>query len=69
LAVFLRYPYSKKITFMPVLFSALTVLLVTSIHFILQNLASKNLDFIFACYFNLVIALTIGLYLFVRKRI
>ena len=69
LAVFLRYPYSKKTTFMPVLFSALTVLLVTSIHFILQNLASKNLDFIFACYFNLVIALTIGLYLFVRKRI
>lgn len=69
LAVFLRYPYSKKTTFMPVLFSALTVLLVTSIHFILQNFASKSLDFIFACYFNLVIALTIGLYLFVRKRI
>ncbi|MGL4226949.1 MAG: LptF/LptG family permease [Rickettsia sp.] len=69
LAVFLRYPYSKKTTFMPVLFSALTVLLVTSIHFILQNFASKNLDFIFACYSNLVIALTLGLYLFVRRRV
>ncbi|AAU04315.1 LptF/LptG family permease [Rickettsia typhi] len=69
LAVFLRYPYSKKTTFIPVLFSALTVLLVTAIHFILQNFASKNLDFIFACYFNLLVALTIGLYLLVRKRI
>ncbi|ADE30452.1 Putative permease [Rickettsia prowazekii str. Rp22] len=69
LAVFLRYPYSKKTTFMPVLFSALTVLFVTAIHFILQNFASKNLDFIFACYFNLLVALTIGLYLLVHKRI
>lgn len=69
LAVFLKYPYSKKITFIPILFTALSVLIVTSIHFTLQNFASKNLAFVSACYLNIFLILATGLYLFVRKRI
>ncbi|WP_419235102.1 LptF/LptG family permease [Rickettsia endosymbiont of Nabis limbatus] len=69
LAVFLKYPYSKKTTFMPILFAALSVLIATSAHFTLQNFASKNLAFITACYLNIFFILSIGLYLFTRKRI
>lgn len=69
LAVFLKYPYSKKTTFMPILFAALSVLIATSIHFILQNFASKNLAFISACHLNICLNLLIGLYLFIRKRV
>ncbi|XVN41042.1 MAG: LptF/LptG family permease [Rickettsia endosymbiont of Argas persicus] len=69
LSVFLKYPYSKKTTFIPILIAALSVLIATSSHFILQNFASKNLNLIFACYLNVLLILIIGLYLFVRKRI
>lgn len=69
LAVFLKYPYSKKTTFIPILLTALSVLTVTSIHFILQNFASKNLDLIFACYLNVFLILVTGLYLFISKKI
>ncbi|MGX6960379.1 MAG: LptF/LptG family permease [Rickettsia endosymbiont of Pentastiridius leporinus] len=69
LAVFLRYPYSKKTTFIPILIAALAVLMVASTHFILHNLALKNLSFIFACYANILFAILVGLYFFLRKRV
>lgn len=69
LAVFLKYPYSKKTTFIPILFAASSVLIATSIHFILQNFASKNLNLVFACYLNVFLVLAIGLYLLVHKKI
>jgi len=68
LSIFLKYPYSKKTTFLPVLFAALSVLTVTSIHFTLQNFASKNLSFVIACYLNMILILATGLYLFMRKK-
>ncbi|WP_253308193.1 MULTISPECIES: LptF/LptG family permease [unclassified Rickettsia] len=69
LAVFFKYPYSRKSTLIPVLLAALSVLAVTSLHFTLQNFASKDLSFIFPCYLNIFVAIVIGLYLFLCKSI
>ncbi|MFY9589228.1 LptF/LptG family permease [Rickettsia endosymbiont of Halotydeus destructor] len=69
LAVFLRYPYSKKSTLMPMLLTAMSVLVVTSLHFTLQNFASRDLSFIIPCYINMFVAIVIGLYLFLRKTV
>jgi lipopolysaccharide export system permease protein len=67
LAVFFKYPYNKKTTFIPILFAAIMILIVTSMHFILQNLAAKNLSFIFYCYLNIFVFIIIGLYLFFSR--
>ena len=69
LSVFLKQPYDKKSHFKQILVSAFAVVIVTYCHFTLHNLASRNLDFIFACYMNLIIGIIFSLFLSLRKRL
>ncbi len=69
LSVFLQQPYNKKSNLRHILITVFSAVIVTYIHFVLQNLASKNLNFIFACYANIIIVIILSLYLYFRKII
>lgn len=69
LSVFLRQPYNKKSSLRQILITALSAIIITYLHFVLQNLASKDLNFIFACYANIISAIILSLYLYFRKII
>lgn len=69
LSVFLQHPYNKKSSLRQILITALSAIIITYLHFILQNLASKDLNFIFACYANIIIAIILSLYLYFHKII
>ncbi|MCC8483278.1 MAG: LptF/LptG family permease, partial [Rickettsia endosymbiont of Labidopullus appendiculatus] len=69
LSVFLRQPYNKKSSLRQILITAVSAVIITYLHFVLQNLASKDLNFIFACYANMIIAIILSLYLYFRKII
>ncbi|WP_425363749.1 LptF/LptG family permease [Candidatus Tisiphia endosymbiont of Hybos culiciformis] len=69
LSVFLQQPYNKKSSLRQILITALSAIIITYLHFLLQNLASKDLNFIFACYANIIIAIILSLYLYFRRTI
>ncbi len=69
LSVFLQQPYNKKSSLRQILITALSAIIITYLHFLLQNLASKDLNFIFACYANIIIAIIVSLYLYFRRTI
>lgn len=69
LAVFLKQPYNKRSSFKQLIFTSLSVIIVAYLHFTLQNKSSKDLIFIFACYFNIVVIFIISLYLYLRRTI
>lgn len=68
LSIFLYYPYNKKSNAKQILYAAAAVSVITYLHFALQNLASKDLSFIFACYANVIFATILSLYLFFCKN-
>ncbi len=69
LAVFLQQPHNKKSHLRQIFVTVLGMGIITFLHFIFQNLASQNLNFIFACYANVIIAMIFSLYLYFRKVI
>lgn len=69
LSVFLQQPYNKKSGLRQILITTLSAVIITYLHFLLQNLASKDLNFIFACYANIIIAIILSLYLYFRRTI
>jgi lipopolysaccharide export system permease protein len=69
ISVFFRQPYNRKTHIKQILFPALAVIMVTYLHFTFHNLASRNLDFIVACYANFILAITYSIFLCLRKNI
>jgi len=69
LAVFLKQPYNKRSSLKHLLFTSLSVIIVTYLHFTLQNKSTKDLIYIFICYLNIIITFIISLYLYLRKTI
>jgi len=69
LAIFLRQPYDKKSSLKQILITTVSAVIITYLHFSLQNLASKDLNFIFACYANAIIVIIVSIYLYFRKTI
>lgn len=69
LAVFLKQPYNKKSDLRQIIITALSAIIITYLHFAFQNLATKDLNFVFACYGNIIIAIILSLYLYFRKII
>ncbi|XVN43470.1 MAG: LptF/LptG family permease [Candidatus Rickettsia vulgarisii] len=69
LSIFLRQPYNKKSHAKQILVTVSLVTIITYLHFTLQNYASKNLIYIFACYANIVCAIILSTYLYTRKNI
>ena len=68
LSIFLYYPYNKKSNAKQIVYIAAAVSVITYLHFALQNLASKDLSFIFACYANVIFVTILSLYLFFCKN-
>ncbi|MCC8417933.1 MAG: LptF/LptG family permease [Rickettsia endosymbiont of Bryobia graminum] len=69
LSIFLRQPYNKKSHAKQILVTVSLVIIITYLHFTLQNHASKNLMYIFACYANVACAIILSIYLYSRKNI
>ena len=69
LAVFLRQPYNKKSHVREVALTGLAVLVVTFLHFTILNVATKNLNFIYGCYVNILVALFFSIYLYRPRKI
>jgi lipopolysaccharide export system permease protein len=67
MAVFLKQPYNKKSHFKQILLTSIAVVVVTYLHFTFQNLASRDLNFILACYANLLISIIFSIWLFMRR--
>ncbi len=68
LGIFLYQPYSKESGLKQILFPATAVAIITYSHFTLQNLAAKDLNFIFGCYANIIFVMMVSLYLFFNKN-
>lgn len=69
LSIFLRQPYNKKSHLKQIFITISLVTVIAYLHFTLQNHASKNLIYIFACYANAVGAIILSMYLYSRKTI
>jgi lipopolysaccharide export system permease protein len=69
LSIFLRQPYNKKSYAKQMIVTVSLVTIITYLHFTLQNQASKNLIYIFACYANAIGAIILSMYLYTRKTI
>lgn len=68
ISIFLYHPYNKKSNSKQIFSTAAAVSVITYLHFALQNLASKDLSFIFACYANVIFVTILSLYLFYCKN-
>ena len=64
LAIFLYQPYNKQSNFKQILLTAVAVSVITYLHFALQNLASRDLNFVFVCYANIIFVMILSGYLF-----
>lgn len=64
LAIFLYQPYNKQSNFKQILLTAVAVSVITYLHFALQNLASRDLNFVFVCYANVIFVMILSGYLF-----
>lgn len=64
LAVFLRQPYNKKSHAREVALTSFAILTVTFFHFTILNFSAKNLNFIYGCYINLIVAMLFSIFLY-----
>ena len=69
ISIFLRQSYNRKTHIKQILLPVLAVVIVTYFHFTLHNLASRNLDFIYACYANFIISIICSVFFCLRKNI
>ena len=66
LAVFLKYPYNKKSQFKQLLTTALIIVIIAFYHFTIQNIASRDFNFIYISYINCLISILGGIFLYTR---
>jgi lipopolysaccharide export LptBFGC system permease protein LptF len=64
LSVFLSLPYSRKASRTPILWISCVILIISLIHFSVQNLASQQPNFIIGSYANLILSTILALYLY-----
>ncbi len=69
LSIFLKQPYNRKSQFKALIYSVGAILIFMYSHLGLQNLASKNSDFIIVCYLNLFVVAIFSIYLYSRKTL
>jgi lipopolysaccharide export system permease protein len=69
LSIFLKQPYNKKSSLRQICITTFSVIIITYLHFTLQNFAAKNLNFVFACYANIIMSVMLSLYFYYRKVI
>ena len=69
LAVFLRQPYNKKSHLREIGLTSLAILIIAFFHFTILNISVKNLNFIYGCYINILVAVIFSIYLYRPRKI
>ncbi len=62
LSIFLRQPYNRKSHIKQFVYTFVPILLVAYLHFSMQKIAYKDLDYIFLCYANLFLCIIFGIW-------
>lgn len=69
LSIFLKQPHNKKSHLKEITLTTIAVIMITYLHFTIQNIASKNINIIFFSYANIVLWMLFSIYLYRRKTI
>jgi len=69
LSIFLSYSYSRKFQIKPILSAASGIIIVTCLHFTSQNLAARNLQFIYLSYSILLCSTIVSIFFYNKKSI
>ncbi|RYE06213.1 MAG: LptF/LptG family permease [Rickettsiaceae bacterium] len=67
LALLLEYMSDRKSKIIIIIKISFILALITSIHFTILNYATKNIEAIWGCYFNIIFTIFTGIYLYNRK--
>ena len=62
LSIFLRQPYNRKSHIKQFIYTFSPLLLVSYIHFSIQKMAYKDIDYIFLCYANVFLCIIFGIW-------
>ncbi|PCJ24713.1 MAG: hypothetical protein COA94_07070 [Rickettsiales bacterium] len=69
LSIFLNQPHNRRAHIKPFILTFLPLLLASYLHFTLQKLAYKNLDYIFLCYANVFLCIICAIWQNMKKTL